>query len=139
VSCSCVRNVHEVHFEIMMEYHRKEYHKDLNSSPVLFRVIHATKAASPLTFNVFVCVGFLANRAALKNLRVVATSVGMDMMLAVVSKTTDAIKAMTNLERLHEVAWYFVVRCVRARVSACRHLFVHGELAAIGIVTKYHE
>jgi len=54
-------------------------------------------------------VGFLANRAALKNLRVVATSVGMDMMLAVVSKTTDAIKAMTNLERLHEVAWYFVV------------------------------
>ena len=86
-----------------------------------------------------VCVGFLGNRAALKNLRVVATSVGMDMMLAVVSKTTDAIKAMTNLERLHEVAWYFVVRCVRACVSADRHLFVHGELAEIGIVSKYHE
>jgi len=81
--------------------------------------------------------GFSANRAALENLRVVATSVGMDMMLAVVSKTTDAIKAMTNLERLHEVAWYFVVRCVRARVSAGRHLlFVQGELAEIGIVRK---
>jgi len=58
------------------------------------------------------------------------------MMLAVVSKTTDAIKAMTNLERLHEVAWYFVVRCVRARVRAGRHLFVRGELAEIGIVRK---
>ena len=44
--------------------------------------------------------------AQLKVLRQVATSVGLDMMLSVVSKTGDAVKSMTNFERLHEAAWY---------------------------------
>lgn len=47
------------------------------------------------------------NSAQLKVFRVVATSVGLDMMMGVVSKTAEALESMTSLERLYEAA-----RCV---------------------------
>lgn len=48
------------------------------------------------------------NRSQLKVLRQVATTVGLDIMLGVVGKTSDALESMTNLERLLEAARFVI-------------------------------